>query len=248
MRTIAWIGLGLLALGCGGRVVGTMEADVGLGIDAAPPQRGPTDASLMPPPVDAGMDVARTDVPAVVVDARPDRTVVVDTGVDVPLVVDAGTDVILGRVCQVANPNACPAGSYCLSANCTTGNCVVAPTGDQPAPVCGCDRITYWNAAVAATSAPGVRASGACAGGVPCGGIAGTNCPTGTFCNFQVTGPGACNVADPTGRCWALPDVCPPAATGGGATNRRCNGNLVCTGMCDMIMNARVYYNDPTCP
>jgi hypothetical protein len=254
MRTIAWLGLGLLALGsasCGGRVVGLVTPDSGVGADVAPPQRGQTDGAINldvsttpvdtgttpppPPPIDA----------SVAMDAQPDRAA--DTGTVTP-VVDAGTDVNLGRACQVVNPNACPAGSYCLSANCVTGNCVVAPVSAQASPVCGCDRITYWNAAVAATAGNGVRVDGACPAGVACGGIAALNCPNGSFCNFQVANATACNGADIGGRCWALPDVCPLQPAGTAPTNRRCTGNTACMTMCEMIRNERIYFTDATCP
>ena len=252
MRPIAWLGLGLLLCGtasCGGRVVGLLTADAGLNADAAPPQRGQTDGSISLDVATTPVDTGATQFPpptdaVVAVDAQPDRAV--DTGTVPP--VDAGTDVVLGRACQVANPNACPAGSYCLSANCVTGNCVVAPVSAQAAPVCGCDRITYWNAAVAATAGNGVRVDGACPVGVACGGIAALNCPNGTFCDFQVANATACNGADIGGRCWALPDVCPPAPVATGPTSRRCTGNNACMTTCDLIRQERVFFTDPTCP
>src|SRR5947209_8385454 len=152
MRRLAWLTWGLFALGCGGRVVGTIGPDAA---DAAPPQRGPSDGP-------AATDVAPPPVDAVVVDLGrvPDAIAPVDAPVDRPITsIDAPPDMVVGTPCQVANNN-CPAGSYCLSANCITGTCVVAPTSDQEAPVCGCDRLTYWNASIAAGNAASVRIDG----------------------------------------------------------------------------------------
>ena len=239
MRRLAYLALGLCAAAaCGGRVVGVVGADGGQA-DLPPPQRGPTDTALPPPPQDATTPPPPpVDAPVAVVDAPADRPVVV---------VDAAPDLIVGRACQVANPN-CPAGSYCMSATCgATGACVVAATSDQESPLCGCDRFTYWNGAVAAANAAAIRAAGACPAGVACGGVAGVDCAAPAICNLEQASAVACNFNNPTGRCWVLPDACPPAL-GIGPTTRRCNTNNACQSVCDLITAGRTYFVDPTCP
>jgi hypothetical protein len=241
MRRLTWLTLGLFAFGCGGQVVGMMDSDGSTAVEIGPPQRGASDGAAIgevvappPPPVDAAVDLGRsTDVPI----DRP--VVVVDAGPpDVPPVVIA---------CQVAN-NSCPAGTYCLSANCTTCTCVAAPAAsDVEAPVCGCDRLTYWNLSLAVSHAVSVRTDGACPAGLACGGVAGTDCPTGALCNLEQANAVGCNLNSPAGRCWVLPATC-PAAGGVQPTTRRCGGNNTCQTVCALITAGRSYFTDLTCP
>jgi hypothetical protein len=243
MRKLACFALTFCAAACGGRVVGVVGSDAGPA-DVAPPQRGAADGpSVLPPPPDAPttppppVDAVAVDVPTAV-----------DVAVERPgMMVDAAPDVIVARTCQVANPN-CPAGSYCMSANCVTGTCVVAPTSDQESPLCGCDRFTYWNGAVAAANAASIRIAGACPAGVTCGGNAGVVCAGPAICNLEQASAIACNVNNPTGRCWVLPDTCPALPAGTTPTTRRCNSNNACQTVCDLITSGRAYFVDPTCP
>jgi hypothetical protein len=223
--------------------VGAVGSDSGQ-VDVAPPQRGATDGSVVPPPQDAPVTPPPPPVDA---GGAVDVPGAVDVAADRPVVVvDAGPDVIGGRVCQVANPN-CPAGTYCMSANCNTGTCVVAPTSDQESPLCGCDRFTYWNGAVAAANAASIRVAGACPTGVACGGNAAVDCAAPAVCNLEQASALTCNVNNPAGRCWVLPATCPAPVAGAAPTTRRCNANN-CQAVCDLIMNARAYFVDPTCP
>jgi hypothetical protein len=242
MRRLTWLTLGLFALGCGGgHVVGLIGPDGSSSADAAPPLRGATDAPTVgevappppPPPVDAAVDLGRP------IDAPPAERPVV--------VVDAAPEVPVAIPCQVANNN-CPTGTYCLAPNCATGTCVAAPAAsDVQAPVCGCDRLTYWNLSLAASNTASVRVEGACPAGIVCGGAAGTACPTGALCNLQQASAVACNINIPTGRCWVLPDTCPPAGAVA-PTTRRCNSNNACQTVCALITAGRPYFVDQTCP
>ncbi len=242
MRRLTWLTLGLLAFGCGGRVVGIMGPDGSTAVEIGPPQRGASDGAAIgevvpppPPPVDAApvdlgrsTDVPPADRPVVVVDAGPP---------DVPVVIP----------CQVANNN-CPTGTYCQSANCITGTCVAAPAAsDLQVPVCGCDRITYWNLSLAVSHDVAVRGDGACAVGLVCGGAAGTDCPGDALCNLEQASAAGCNLNNPAGRCWVLPATC-PAAGGVLPTTRRCNSNNACQTVCTLITAGRTYFTDPTCP
>jgi hypothetical protein len=175
-----------------------------------------------------------------------DATAVVDVPVDRIAVVDTGApDVVVGAPCTVANNN-CPDGFYCQSANCVTGVCTAAPASAEENPVCGCDRLTYWNTSIAAANGAAVRTTGACPAGVACS-ANNPVCPMPALCNLEQTTVAGCNLVNPPGRCWVMPDTCPPVAAGT-ATTRRCNSNAACQSSCTLIMNARTFFIDPTCP
>lgn len=233
---VGWLLVSLL--GCGGRVVGLMD-DAG---STAPPQRGSVDGSMTivdsgppppPPPMDAPVVV---DVP-VARDVQPDRINVVDTG---------PPDLGVTMPCTVANNN-CPEGFYCQSANCMTGVCTAAPASTDEDPVCGCDRLTYWNTSIAAANGASVRVAGACPAGVACS-ANNPNCPAPALCNLEQPSAAGCNLLNPGGRCWVLPDTCPPQAAGTTPATRRCNSNNACQTRCNLILNARTFMVDPTCP
>ncbi len=236
MRRLGWLLFGLLACGCGGRVVGAEDMDAAT---TPPPQRGQVDSSVAvvdtapPPPMDATVVV---DVPAAR-DVPVDRIVVVDSG---------PPDIVVSVPCTVANNN-CPAGTYCASANCTTGVCTAAPASADETPVCGCDRVTYWNTSIAAANGASVRVTGACPNGIACS-VNNPDCPTPAMCNLEQANTAGCNLNNPTGRCWVLPATCPPLAAGTMATTRRCNSNNACQSRCSLIVAGRTYLVDPTCP
>ena len=108
------------------------------------------------------------DVPAAR-DVPVDRITVVDTG---------APDLIVATPCTIANGNNnCPDGFYCQSANCMTGVCVAAPPSTEESPVCGCDRLTYWNTSIAAANGASVRATGTCANNIVCSANNPNTCP-----------------------------------------------------------------------
>ncbi len=240
MRRLDWLvfglALGLLASGCGGRVVGAADPDAST---PPPPQRGQVDSSVgnldtgSPPPIDAPVVV---DVPAAP-DVPVDRITVVDSG---------PPDGVVGMPCTVANNN-CPDGFYCLSANCVSGVCTAAPASTDETPVCGCDRLTYWNTSIAAANGAAVRVTGACPAGVACN-VSNPNCPTPAMCNLEQANTAGCNLNNPAGRCWVLPDTCPPQAATAMPTTRRCNSNNMCQTRCSLILSGRTFLVDPTCP
>jgi len=254
MRRPVWLTLGLLACtSCGGKVVSMQGPDARTGVELPPSMRGTVDASAgsspdtatpPPPPVDAGPDLARPADVAPPVDLRP--------APDLVVVVDATPDVVLGARCNVAQGN-CPDGSFCFAPNCgVNGNCMVADTTAQQDPVCGCDRITYWNGAVAAANNASIRAVGACPVNLStaCGGALGTQCPAGSICNLAQENAAAC-IAAAAGRCWTLPATCPALPAGTLPSTRRCvggGGNSPCLSVCELITTGRVFRADDTCP
>jgi hypothetical protein len=237
--------------------------DARIAVDLPPSMRGPTDGSvdqvpdsatipdtstLPPPPADAATDVAR-DVARPVDVAPPVDVRTTDVGMTV---MDAAPDLVLGQRCNVALGN-CPNSSYCYAPACgANGNCVAADTGAQQDPLCGCDRITYWNGAVAAASNASIRALGACPAdlGTACGAGVAAQCPLGSQCNLEQANDAAC-VANATGHCWTLPAACPALPAGTRPTTRRCVGggaNPPCMSACDLISAGRIFRVDDTCP
>ena len=122
-----------------------------------------------------------------------------------------------GAVCGGLRGSQCPADQFCNfapDAICgfadATGNCAPVPDGCDTVydPVCGCDGKTYGNACDANLDGVSVQKDGECdaAPGDTCGGLLGTECGDGEFCNFA---PDArCGAADQTGSCEAIPDGC----------------------------------------
>ena len=122
-----------------------------------------------------------------------------------------------GATCGGLRGSHCATGQFCdftLDAICgfadATGNCAPIPDGcvtiDDP--VCGCDSKMYSNACDAHMHGMAVQRMGACVAdpGESCGGLQGTPCGTGNFCDFA---PEAmCGAADQTGTCAPIPDAC----------------------------------------
>ena len=123
-----------------------------------------------------------------------------------------------GGVCGGLLGGSCADGEFCnfpLDAICGaadgTGVCEAIPEicTREFNPVCGCDDRTYGNACEAHAAGVSVASEGECAapgGGSSCGGLLGTSCGDGEFCDFALDAQ--CGAADQTGTCQPVPEVC----------------------------------------
>jgi hypothetical protein len=118
--------------------------------------------------------------------------------------------------CHVANSD-CPAGTYCASTDCRGGSGACTPLpldATSYVPVCGCDKVSYWNAITAAKFGAAVAAAGPCdsaGGNLECDSqnlcpVAGQICALDLSALTQYT---MCKGID-LGVCWGVPDQCPP--------------------------------------
>lgn len=86
------------------------------------------------------------------------------------------------------------------------GTCVVVPDICTRIldPVCGCDGVTYTNDCERLRAGAQKDHDGPC--GTVCGGIIGTPCPKGFFCEHP---EGTCDILDNQGTCVEIPGACP---------------------------------------
>ncbi|MGH7269350.1 MAG: Kazal-type serine protease inhibitor domain-containing protein [Polyangiaceae bacterium] len=163
------------------------------------------------------------------------------------------------------NASDCPPGSLCSMPSCgaTEGVCAREPLRsactETESPVCGCDKVTYYNDCL--RLAAGVRAAspGACpfGAGKPCT----TTCEEGAtcarvepvaltpiltaICSMPAASPASVPALWP-GSCWVLPDACPPGARGD--VRSFCPIGAQCLDTCTAIRTGGLYVNSQTCP
>jgi hypothetical protein len=162
-----------------------------------------------------------------------------------------------GTPCTVGSDgvsNDCNMGEACISPNCATGFCQKVVTGSSDfKPVCGCDKVSYWNIGLGADNIAGIKGSGACSssGAAQCSGlsplakcsVAGIN----ASCGFPATNIGGNQCSPATnGVCWVLPSTC-PTATSGAAGVTSCGPGNTCVTLCDAISKQTSYLQMPAC-
>jgi hypothetical protein len=159
-------------------------------------------------------------------------------------VVDAGVDA--GKSCR-RDEEDCGAGEYCKVTNCADkGFCTKKPDPNtaQGDIVCGCDGITYYSPALAASYGVSVNPMFAneCQGATrkTCSGI--SACPAGRHCNYGTTASNGICALTTSGTCWGLPAQCPPSnATGTDPVAHDCNSET-CSSFCEAIKAQEPWY------
>ena len=122
-----------------------------------------------------------------------------------------------GGTCGGRGGGTCADDEYCNylpAAMCgradATGTCAKIPKNQACdavfAPVCGCDGMTYGNDCSASTAGVAIDHTGECESAGTCGGLLGSQCASGYFCNFPTTM--ACGNADGLGTCAPIPGAC----------------------------------------
>lgn len=135
----------------------------------------------------------------------------------------------------------CGPDAFCEKETCgaPAGHCQHMPVGDCPPlhdPVCGCDRVTYWNQCLRAQHGVSAQSGGECGDPMPCG--PGQPCPTpGASCAHILPFPSSCSSAPAQGTCWVLPLGCPPPQPGEGRFSS-CAAPT-CASQCEAIRSER---------
>jgi hypothetical protein len=137
----------------------------------------------------------------------------------------------------------CGPDNYCDAPGCGMGQCAPKPiaAGLPPDPdyVCGCDGVTYWNGAVAASKGMSVASMGACAAPIGCG--PGMACPAGSKCSYKVMDAASCGMAT-KGECVGTPLSCPLD----GPKARACTTST-CELTCSLLQSQNPWYEDASC-
>lgn len=150
--------------------------------------------------------------------------------------------------CRPGDPGACGPDEYCRVEGCavTGGVCTKRATFQAGAyePVCGCDRVTYWNEELASARGANVASSGTCPASTALLCDARTECPDGAHCNMALGSRTGC-LTDVlvNGQCWVLPASCPPVTA---QRARACDGNR-CMSLCEAIKTEKRFYPVPSC-
>jgi len=157
---------------------------------------------------------------------------------------DSGSD---GTTC--ASSADCSPSWFCEKSDCADalGSCVplhLLLCDESPAPVCGCDHVTYWNDCLRQQSGVSASTSGECGPGARSCNVS-SDCPgSGASCAHLLPPQANCGPSGP-GNCWVTPNVC-----SSGSDPRRwmpClpqmmgGGQMPCLDTCAAIQSGRPY-------
>ena len=140
----------------------------------------------------------------------------------------------------------CPPDAFCEKPDCDAlvGQCRPRPVfcDAQPAAVCGCNGVNYWNDCLRRDKGVSASVSGECAGAATCS--TGADCPgTDASCARLLPSAAACATA-PQGACWVLPPSCPSGT--GGAWSPCAAG--ACVDTCAAIRSEAAHSRLSVCP
>jgi hypothetical protein len=165
-----------------------------------------------------------------------------DADTDAAVVDDAG---MVGPGCQHSDD--CAIDEYCQKERCdaNTGRCARRPTicTPDPAPVCGCDGITYYNDCLRQQSGVAAAFLGDCPREIAlrCGGAMALTCPASSFCARLVPAGVTCP-SELLGTCWVIPE-CDPSVPRGGERFAACEDDVDqderCVDACRAIRSER---------
>jgi hypothetical protein len=120
-----------------------------------------------------------------------------------------------GAASDCTSSDDCPVSWVCIKADCAASGGVCEPRPvfcpPEPKPVCGCDRVTYWNDCVRRQSGALAATDGECrANALPC--ATGADCGVANASCARLVPKGEPCEEDPPGVCWVTPAVCDPNA------------------------------------
>lgn len=158
------------------------------------------------------------------------------------IVVDAA-----GKPCT-AGGSECDGSEFCDAPTCDKGSCKTRPTTVTPfAAACGCDGVTYYSAAYAASLGRSSRPdSGECPASTAasCGSFKG--CPhTDDLCVRQSTGSTGCFTPGSFATCWSMSKDAPCSTSGKGIYALCGPGGGGCVGLCEAVKSGKTFY--PAC-
>ena len=168
---------------------------------------------------------------------------------------DGASDTPLGPSCD--DDRECGSDAFCARPTCDAkrGVCERRPTfcDGSPAPVCGCDGVTYWNDCLRKVRGQRAAASGECVvgRGTVCGGPTSRSCPPGSMC-ARIAPPSSVGQSCPPdlpGVCWVTPAVCPPSS--GVDRFVKCGPpgpSPPCADLCEAIRSGRPHERALSCP
>jgi hypothetical protein len=159
-----------------------------------------------------------------------------------------GMEAAAGAADVVCHSNTdCPPNWLCLKQSCPDmeGVCEARPVcfDTTPAPVCGCNHVTYWNDCLRRQYGVSASTPGECGAGThPC--FMNSDCSDGATCSHLLPPNTACGGPPAPGTCWVTPGDC--SATGDPRTWAPCpppggGPGGPCTSTCQAVQSGHPY-------